>query len=111
MRSWASMGADAEEYILTESIELDRSNDAPRRIDAPRCISSGPFRRDVTVRCADTRRESLTIFSSFHLSGSHTLGGWRKLACRGEDGDENFGGEDMAGRGVSVLCKDAIICM
>ena len=35
MRSWASIGADAEEYTLTESIESVRRDDPTRCTDGP----------------------------------------------------------------------------
>jgi hypothetical protein len=79
MRSWASMGADADEYTLTESIELDLRNDAPRR------ISSVTFREKELVFWAGTPAAILAIVSFCHLS-PYPLGSFGKPNGLGEGG-------------------------
>jgi hypothetical protein len=84
-RSWASMGADTDEYTLAESMELDLRIEAPRRIDAPRCILSGSFSREEFVCCADAREDGPITCSSSHISDSYTFWGFCKLIRRADD--------------------------
>lgn len=114
MRSWTSIGADAEEYTLTESIEFVRRNEPWRRTDgvlrtswARKAAGGGDDRA-----CSDERpRVGDSGEVSSISAGVYALGGFLTLDLRTGGGvyDCDSCGDD--GECGGAVCRDIIICM